>query len=91
MITLFLYPATSRTLSVTALLEITPKDVDHCTYELTRLFNEAKASKRKVGCVVRQIGGDSYFTYDDANRVNLELMLIAALIVPKAEVYVTRD
>lgn len=88
---LFYHPAAPYSAGITVLLDVLIKDIDGQTDELTRIFKDAKTKKRKVGCVIRQFGGNSYFTYEDANRVNLELMLIAALIMPKTDIHVSQD
>jgi hypothetical protein len=91
MLTIFYHPATTYSPGIEVILDMSLKDVDEVTDELTAMFKEASKAKRKVGCVIRQFGGTTYFTYDDATRAQLEISLIAALIVPKSDVHVSQD
>lgn len=43
------------------------------------IFLAAFRQKRKVGCIFRQIGGSTLFTYHPANQAQYAINLIAAL------------
>jgi hypothetical protein len=91
MTTLLHHPYAHGSGSVDVQLDLSLNDIDDMTTELANLVKDAKAAQRKVGCVIQQFGGNTYFTYDDASRAQLEISLIAALVVPKADVHVTQE
>lgn len=91
MFTILHHPAAPYSPGIQVCLDMAIKDVDEVTSELTALFKHAKETKRKVGCVIRQYGGNSYFSYDEATRPQLEIALIAALSTPKTDVHVSQD
>lgn len=91
MITLLTHPDGPLTSRQTVLLDITIKDVNAPPDEACDLFKEAQAQGRKVGCVLRRFGGDTYFTYDPANQAEHEIRLIAALATPRADVHITQQ
>lgn len=55
------------------------------------IFCHAKASKRKVGAVVRQYGGNTLFTYDPKDQGLLEVQLLASLAKNATQVHVNTD
>ena len=91
MITLLTHPEGPWTYRQTVLLDVTLKDINEPPDEARSLFNEAKVNNRKVGCIQRYFGGDTYFTYDPAIQAQHEISLIAALAIPKADVHVTQN
>ncbi len=91
MITLFHHAEGPVQNRVKVLLDVTPVAVDEMDDSLNTILNEAQDSGRAVGGVFRYFGGNSYFTYDPAQRPQLEVSLLAALATPKAEMYVTQD
>ena len=56
--------------------------------DIQELFAEALALGRKVGCIQRAYGGDTYFTYSPENFTQVEMQLLVALSVPPTEVHV---
>lgn len=90
MITLLHHPTGSHSAGIKVLLDIALKDLDSVPDDIRDLIKEAKTLNRKVACILRQLGGDTYFTYDPANRSQLEISLIAALAVPKTDVHVSQ-
>lgn len=70
-------------------LEVAPTDVQASDAAVTKpIFAEAKKLKREVGMIVHQYGGNDYFTYDPANRAQLESQLLGAAIAKATEVHV---
>lgn len=90
MITLLHHPTGPHSPGITVLLDIALKDLDGLPDDVRDLIKEAKTLNRKAACIVRQFGGNTYFTYDPANQAQLEVSLIAALAVPQADVHITQ-
>ena len=88
MINLLHHPEGPLTYHLRVLLDINAADIELLPDELGDLFSAAQSQNRKVGCIQRGFGGDTYFTYDPANQAQHEISLIAALSVPKADVHV---
>ena len=91
MITLLLHTNVSRYQEVEVLLDITLKDLDEPTEEIRAVLKEAKTLNRKVAGILRQLGGNTFITYDPANQAQLEVSLIEALATPKADIHVTQE
>lgn len=91
MIQLLHHPYAPGNGSVDILLDLSPSDISEMPDKLPGMFQDAEAAGRKVGSIVRQFGGDTYFTYDEATRAQLEISLISALALPKTDVNVTQN
>lgn len=73
-------------------LEVALTDVSSSDLAAVKpIVAEAKKLKREVGMVVRQFGGNDYFTYDPANRAQLESQLLGAAIAKATEVHVNGE
>lgn len=90
MITVLHHPGAAYSPKVRVLFDIAPDDLEELSVEVHDLFEEAKSLRREVGCILRQFGGDTLFTYEPANRFQFEISLIAALAVPKTDVHVSQ-
>lgn len=90
MITLFHHPDGPIQNRVKVLLCVTPEALDEPDESLVALIDEAQTAGRKVGCIVRDFGGNSYFTFAPSQQQQLEISLLAALTTPRAETYVTQ-
>ncbi len=91
MIILLHHPTGPHSAGIKVLLDIALKDLGELPDDIRDLIKEAKTLNRKVGCIRRQFGGDTYFTYEPASQSQLEINLTAALTVPKTEVHVTQN
>ena len=91
MITLIRHPAAHYTGHYEVLLDVVIQDLKEPTDETRALITEACAASRKVGCILRQFGGNTYFSYDPVNQAQLEVSLLAALAVPKTDVHVEQS
>ena len=91
MITLLHHPDGPIQNRVKVLLCVTPEALDDPDESLVVLFDEAQTTGRKVGCIVRHFGGNSYFTFAPSQQQQLEISLLAALATPTAEMHVTHD
>jgi hypothetical protein len=91
MITVLHHPRDSYSPEIRVLLNVSLVDLEKIPAEAHVLFKEAKSPKREVGCILRQFGGDTFFTYEPANRFQLEMSLIAALAVPKTDIHVSQN
>lgn len=74
---------------VEVILDIASKDDPKLSTDARALIKDASSSGRKVGCVIRKFGGDTYFTYESAARADLEVCLVSAMLTPQAQVHVT--
>ena len=90
MITLFHHPEGPSSYRVRAMLCVSPSDIDELDETAEAFFAEALAAGRQVGCIVRYCGGNSYFSYAPWQQPQLEISLLTALTIPKAETYVTQ-
>lgn len=88
MITLVRHTAAHFLGNYEVLLDVKLLDLKEPTEETCALIKEAMATHRKVGCILRQFGGDTFFTYEPVNQAQHEVSLLAALAFPKADVYV---
>lgn len=91
MITLLRHTNVYRYQEFEVLLDITLKDLDEPTEEIRAVLKEAKTLNRKVACILRQLGGNTYITYDPAYQAQLETSLIATLVTPKVDVQITQE
>jgi hypothetical protein len=91
MITLLTTPNVLCFSNIRVFLDVAVKDFPELPEEATELLKEATSNGRKVGCIARKYGVDSYFTYDPANQALIEISLLAALAVPNTEVQVTQN
>lgn len=89
MITLLTHPEGPITFRQKVLLDVTIKDIKAPPDDVRDLFKDAKAQSRKVGCIQRYFGGDTYFSYEPSNQAQHEINLIAALATPKSDVHIT--
>ena len=91
MITLLDHSEGAYSSRVTVLLDVTANDFGSVPEDLEHLFTQAHTSNRKVGLIERQVGGDTFFTFDPGNQMQLEVALIAAFAVPKSAIHVERS
>ena len=91
MITLLHHPDGPIQNRVKVLLCVTPEALDEPDESLLALLDEAQNTGRKVGCIIRDFGGSSYFTFAPSQQSQLEISLLAALATPKAEMHITQD
>jgi hypothetical protein len=73
---------------VNVFLDIGPADFDNFTEAVKDSVAVAKRANRKVGCIVRTYGGETWFTYAEAVQAQLEVQLIAAHATPHTAVQV---
>lgn len=70
-------------------LEVTQADIPAADAALMKpIFTMAKQFKRHVGMVIRQYGGNTYFSYDPDHRAQLEIQLLNAAISGSTEVHI---
>lgn len=69
-------------------LDVLPKDLKAKGLACDNLMDEAKKTGRCVGLIVRQYGGNTFFTYHPDQQHQVEVQLLASLLTPGAEVHV---
>lgn len=88
MITLLTHVSDRGATVLTIYLNVLPADLKAMKLSCGDLMDEAKECGRMVGLIVRQFGGNTYFTYHREQQLSVEVQLLASLAKPASEVHI---